>query len=389
MTVEHTLVVPIHNGAEFIHLFWHSLLPNLLPNSELLLIDDGSNEDIRQLVPTFPATVDSRVFRNDTPQGYARAVNRALATARGTYIYLLNTDLILGDGALALMHAYLEKDARVGVVGAKLLYPQTGKIQHVGLAFSPTRKLHIFTHMHPDHVLVNVLREVQAVTFALCGMRRQLLDEIGPLDSEYCNGSEDIDLSLRARTRGYRNIVPCEVASFHWESLSGDDARHATTAENEARFWGRWASSIETDIGSYIGESSRVFFASHPQLREARYTVVNFTPGGDVQYLLAAFLSELPHHAEFAFWDYARVPHHRGQIWLAMALPFDAIRSPRPFVFIVHEYPQLLQNNYWFAQRRRFCADDIVVDHYGNIVRVNDPAFSSGAVRQKSAMDVS
>jgi len=389
VTVEHTVVVPIHNGSEFIHLFWHSLLPNLLPNSELLLVDDGSREDIRQLVPPFPADVEARVFRNDTPQGYARAVNRALSAARGTYVYLLNTDLILGNGALALIHGCLEKDAGIGVVGAKLLYPQTGKIQHVGLAFTPTRKLHIFTHMNPDHVLVNVAREVQAVTFALCGMRRQLLDETGPLDSEYCNGSEDIDLSLRARRKGYRNVVPCEVASFHWESLSGDDARHATTSENEARFWGRWGSSIENDLGVYIGESARVFFTSYPQLRDARYTVVNFTPGADVHHVLAALQSELPHRAEFAFWDYSRVARHRGQLWLAMALPFDAIRSPRAFMFIVHEYPQLLQNSYWFAQRRRFCADDIVIDHYGNIIRVNDAAFSSGAVRQKSVMDVS
>jgi GT2 family glycosyltransferase len=389
VTVEHTLVVPIHNGSEFIHLFWHSLLPNLLPGSELVIVDDGSREDIGQLVPTFPSNVTSRLLRNDRPQGYARAVNRALSTARGAYIYLLNTDLILGQGALALIHAYLERDAHVGVVGAKLLYPQTGKIQHVGLAFTPTRKLHVFTHMDSDHVLVNTPREVQAVTFALCGMRRQLLDEIGPLDSDYCNGCEDIDLSLRARKNGYRNIIPSEVASFHWESLSGDDARHVTTSENEARFWGRWADSIEVDIGMYVGQSARVFFTAHPGLRDARFTVVNFTSGNDIQYLLTAFQPELSCHTEFAFWDYSRVARHHGQIWLAMALPFDAVRTPRPFMFIVHEYPQLLQNSYWFANRRHFCTDDIVLDHYGNILRVNDPTFSSGAARQKSVMDVS
>ena len=65
MTVEHSFVVPIHNGSEFIHLFWHSLLPNLLPDSELVIVDDGSREDIRQLVPTFPADVTSRLFRNE------------------------------------------------------------------------------------------------------------------------------------------------------------------------------------------------------------------------------------------------------------------------------------------------------------------------------------
>lgn len=388
MTVEHTIIVPIHNGSEFIHLFWHSLVPNLLPDSELLIVDDGSRENIQQLVPTFPPNLDVRLFRNDTPHGYARTVNRALSMARGANVYLLNTDLILGRGALALIHAYLEKDARIGVVGAKLLYPQTGKIQHVGLAFTPTRKLHIFTHMDPDHFLVNVPREVQAVTFALCGMRRQLLEKIGQLDSHYCNGSEDIDFSLRARKHGYRNIVPSEVASFHWESLSGDDARHVTTSENEARFWGRWASSVEIDIGRYIDDSARNFFSNHPHLHDLDFTVVNFVPGSDTHCLLTKCQSELPRHTEIV-WDYSRIVHHNGQIWLAMALPFDSIRTPRPFMFIVYEYPQLLQNHYWFANRRQFCTDDIVLDHYGNILRVDDPAFSPRAVRQKSPLDVS
>jgi GT2 family glycosyltransferase len=389
MIVENTLIVPVHNGSEFIHLFWTSLLTNALPNSELIIVDDGSREDLHRLVPKLPDALNAQVLRNEHPQGYARAVNRALAKTRGEYVYLLNTDLILGEGALELIHACLRGDERIGVVGAKLLYPQTGKIQHFGLAFTPTRKFHIFTHMDPGHPLVSAPREFQAVTFALCGARRRLFEEIGPLDDRFCNGCEDIDFSLRAAASGYRNVVPSAVASYHWESLSGEGARHVTTLENEARFWGRWTGRIENDIGRFVQESVRTFLAAHPHWREKSFIVVNLAPGNDSQYVRAAIESELPRHDEFAGWDYSRSARHNGQIWLAMTLPFDALRSPRPFLFLVHEYPQLLQNDYWFATRQQFCMDDLVVDHYANVLQTSGPVFRSHAARQKSVMDVS
>jgi|GEM_PF-1172339 len=389
MSVRHTLIVPIHNGSEFIHLFWHSLLPNVLEQTELLIVDDGSREDLGRLVPKEAEALQPRIFRNDQPQGYARAVNRALKEARGEYIYLLNTDLILGRDALALICDTLDADPSVGVVGAKLLYPQTGKIQHFGLAFTPTRKLHIFTHMDPDHALVSVTREFQAVTFALCGFRRLLLTEVGVLDSDFCNGCEDIDYSLRVTRAGYRNVVPPGVASYHWESLSGESARHVATLENEARFWGRWSASVHTDLGAFVAEGLSQFLDQHPDYRALPFTVVNLTASTDTQYVLAAIESQFRGSRDFAMWDYSRAGRHSGQIWLAMALPFDAIRTPRPFLLVVHEYPQLLQNHYWFAQRRAFGRHDIVIDHYGNVLEAADPVFLSHAARQKSPMDVS
>jgi GT2 family glycosyltransferase len=387
--VEHTLIVPVHNGSEFIHLFWHSLLPNTLDRSEIIVVDDGSREDIQRLVPRLPATLKPRFLRNDQAQGYAKAVNLALACARGEYIYLLNTDLILGHGALALLYKYLRSDSRIGVVGAKLLYPQTGKIQHFGLAFSPTRKFHIFTHMDPDHPLVSLPREFQAVTFALCGLRRSLITEIGCLDGRYCNGCEDIDFCLLAKEHGYRNLVPSEVVSYHWESLSGDGARHVATHENEARFWSKWSGKIRVDIGSFVGQSLSFFLNAYPQLSALDFTVVNFSPGGDFAHVIAAMEPLFARYGDFSIWDYSRVSRNNGQIWLAMALPFDAIRAPRPFIFVVPEYPLLFGNHYWFTSRRRFCSHDVIVDHYGNVMLAAEPVFWANAARQKGPMDAS
>lgn len=388
MSATHSLIVPVHNGSEFIHLFWESLVPNLTDETEIIMVDDGSREDIQRLLPKLPSRVGLRVLRNESPQGYSKAVNRGLGEASGQYVYLLNTDLILGRGALELIHCYLKNDSRIGVVGAKLLYPQNGMIQHFGLAFTRTRKFHVFTHMRPTHPLVCQLGEFQAVTFALCGFRRELLDDVGYLDTDYCNGCEDIDFSLRVKQSGLRLVVPPDVASYHWESLSGD-SRHISTLENEARFWGAWAKAIEPDIEHFIGRSLGLFLQDNPPYRAMDFTIVNFSSGNDFHHLLNVFQAHFERYREFDFWDYSRPVRKNTQIWLAMTLPSDTIRTPRPFLFIVHEYPQLMQNHYWLTTRRQFCVDDLIVDHYGNIVRATEPLFLSQASRQKSAMDVS
>lgn len=387
--MKHSLIVPIHNGSEFIGMFWQSLMPNIPTDSELLVVDDGSREPRELLVPEFPGQLCSRVLRNDKSEGYAKAVNKALDIARGKYIYLLNSDLILGSGAIQLLHRYLSSDTAVGVVGAKLLYPQSGRIQHFGLAFTPTRKFHIFTHMDPSNPLVNTPTRFQAVTFALCGIRRELAQELGGLDNSFCNGSEDIDFCLRAREKGYRNVVPSEVTSHHWESLSGDGARHVVTLENEARFWGRWSGKIESDSTYFVANSLRQFLHNNPQSREMTFTVVNLSPGEDFTLIRQALEQEFSSFSLFSHWDYSRVGRNNGQIWLPMTLPFDAIRTPQPFLFVVHEYPQLQGNHYWLECRQQFCKEDIIVDHYANVLKAADPSLRRNARRHKGPLDAS
>src|SRR5205085_8834562 len=134
-----------------------------------------------------------------------------------------------------------------------------------------------------DHALVCELGEFQAVTFALCGFRHALLEDVGKLNPDYCNGSEDIDFSLRVKQRGYRLVVPPEVASYHWESLSGE-SRHVCTPENEARFWGDWAKEVEPDIENFLGKSLSLFLQTNPEYREMAFTIINLCPGGDLHH---------------------------------------------------------------------------------------------------------
>jgi GT2 family glycosyltransferase len=388
MNVTQTLIIPIHNGSHFIHLFWNSLIPNLTDDMEIIVVDDGSTEPIQKLVPSLPAHIHLRILRNESAEGYSKAVNLGLKEAKGDDVYLLNTDLILGRGSLRLIHHYLREDPRIGVVGAKLVYPQTGKIQHFGVGFTSTRKFHPYTHMPPDHPLLSEPRDFQAVTFALCGFRKEILAEVGYLDERYCNGCEDIDFSLRVKENGYRLVVPPEVSSYHWESLSGE-SRHLASIENEARFWGDWAKRIAPDMETLVGDSLRHFLSHNGNLVGTDFTIVNLTIGNDYRHIIEVLANNFQNYRNFNFWDYPRPFRNGNFIWLPMTLPLDAIRNPKPFIFIVEEYPQLLQNHYWFSMRQRYSSYDLIVDHYGNVEATNSPNFLSPPLRQKKATDVS
>src|SRR5208283_1711689 len=99
-----------------------------------LIIDNGSDDagtlDILHTLAAMPATT---VICHDAPFNYAQLNNIAARQATGEILLFLNddTEMVSPDG-LEVMAGYAQL-SHVGAVGAKLLYPGTLKIQHVGV----------------------------------------------------------------------------------------------------------------------------------------------------------------------------------------------------------------------------------------------------------------
>jgi GT2 family glycosyltransferase len=380
-----SVIVPIYNGISFLPFFWESLLPNVSSGTEIIIIDDGSDENIQDTIPKFEDGVNIRVFRNETRKGYAYAVNVGLEKAIGDYIFLLNCDLILEKNSLAALKRQVDSGRSVGIVGAKLLYPQTGSLQHFGLAFSETRKFHVFTNCAANHPLVSEIREVQAVTFALCCFSRQVLNDLGFLNTSYHNGSEDIDYSLRAVKSGYKNFVVPGAIAYHWESQSGL-IRHISTPDNEARFWRDWGKEIEIDFLEYFEESIDLFVKEEINLLQAASTVIDLSKSIE-SVKLTELLQKKKTTPKMQIFDFTQSSNPNYYIWLPVVLPLDMVRNPGSHIFVVDEFPQLLQNQYWFSIRENFSKCDFIIDLYGNIVRTDQ--LKSIPMRMKPSIDVS
>lgn len=84
-----SVIVPVYNGAKFLPEAIDNILSQDYPALEIIVVDDGSTEDIAAVVETLP--VDVRFFRQEN-QGPAAARNWGIKDASGAYIAFLDVD---------------------------------------------------------------------------------------------------------------------------------------------------------------------------------------------------------------------------------------------------------------------------------------------------------
>lgn len=101
-----------YNGAEYIEEQLASILDQLSPLDEVIVIDDQSKD---KTVAVIEALGDPRIrlVRNETNLGYVRTFERALGLARGNFILLSDQDDVWIPGRVEVMVAALKDHAVV------------------------------------------------------------------------------------------------------------------------------------------------------------------------------------------------------------------------------------------------------------------------------------
>ena len=111
----------------------------------------------------------------------------------------------------------------VGIVGAKLLYPDM-LIQHAGVYVQGDGAghlaLNLSRHERGYFNTVKMTRELSAVTAACMMIDKQVFEEVGGFDPEYAVAFNDIDLCMKVRAIGKLVIYSPLVELLHYESVS-------------------------------------------------------------------------------------------------------------------------------------------------------------------------
>src|SRR5947209_271567 len=260
-----SIIVPIFNGLRYFPYFLESLARALPGDAELIFVDDGSSEPVLDAIPDdFPVTSVVRL-RNERNFGYSVAVNRGFDHATGDIVVQLNTDLVLDRSCITAMMDLIESSPRTGIVGSKQIFPTTGALRHIGVAFGLRDYRLVYVGMSASHPLCCKTRAVQVVSGATQAMTRKVLDEIGKLDERYYNTHENTDHCLKAQRRGYVNYACAESIAYHWVAQSGP-ARFARADEDNALFWSEWAGRSVRDLDRFVDEALDSVLERHPTL---------------------------------------------------------------------------------------------------------------------------
>lgn len=202
-----------------------SLLPSVHNiNSEIIIVDNGSTDGTTEMLSAFFPTI--KVIVNPENLGVAMARNQGIKASTGKYILILDNDTIVNHEAIAGMLDYIQSHPEAGVVACRLLNSDKTVQQSLKPYPGLMIKLHnvlgikgretIFPTspdgtIHPTYVI------------GACQMfRRQIIENIGMLDSRIFYGPEDADFCIRATKAGYKI---CYLPNFSIEHLH----RRATT----------------------------------------------------------------------------------------------------------------------------------------------------------------
>lgn len=166
--------------------------------------------------------------------------NTGYLASRGDVVVMLNDDMhIASDEFIEQLVAPLE-EPDVGMTGARLLFPDS-TIQHAGHAYYDSHLRHAFLGTPTEDVgylgVLGVNREVSGLTAACVALRREVFEEVGGFCEMLPVNFNDVDLSLKVRAAGYRNVWLAAVTAFHFESRTRIPVVHAWEAE---RIYDRW-----------------------------------------------------------------------------------------------------------------------------------------------------
>jgi hypothetical protein len=191
-------------------------------------------------------------------------------------------------------------------------------------------------------------------------MTKQVLGVIGPLDERYYNTHENFVHCLVAQERGYVNYVCADSVVHHWVGQSGP-ARFARVEEDDALFWAEWASRRRVDLGTSLDESLDHALGAHPEMADYAFEPIRLCRSQDESILLERIEQQWP-GASQRLHDTRIFNSAHEKLWLPMELPFRAMMSPAPYIYIVDRISQLAENRLWFEARKRIVTTEMIVD---------------------------
>ncbi len=221
---------------------------------ELVIVDNSKHNAIEALAAEFQSaepTLRYMDWRNK-PFNYSAINNTAARQCESPILLFLNDDTsVIAPGWLEAMVELITRP-EVGVVGAKLLYPN-GRIQHAGVVMGIYDNCgHAFKGLEGNvsHYFdfPDVIRNVSAVTGACLMTRSSVFWQAGGFDeTAFAVAFNDVDLCLKIGRLGYRVLYTPHAVLYHHEAFSKTSKDLIPHPEEVGRMRSRWEHVITDD----------------------------------------------------------------------------------------------------------------------------------------------
>lgn len=200
-----SIVLPNLNGAGWLQGCIDSLYAQTERDFELIVVDNGSTDESLATARSYTGRPGYTLIENSENTGFSVAVNMGIRMAKAPYVLLFNNDAFAEPDMLENLLGTMEEDKRIfGVQCYMLRHFEPTKADDAGdfvtlfgWAFKRGDGLPAARYTRPVRI------------FSACGgaalYRKSVLDEIGLFEEDFFAYLEDVDISWRANSLGYKN----------------------------------------------------------------------------------------------------------------------------------------------------------------------------------------
>ncbi len=220
-----SVIIPNKDNSDYLKRAINSLLMQSYKNIEIIIVENNSSQkETFDYYEELKKESKVQILSYKAPFNYSAINNFAVERAGGELLFFLNNDIKFIDAnSLHNMVSYAVLDD-VGAVGAKLYYPDD-TIQHAGIVVGLGG---VAGHVHKHYLKSDfgyfarlcVAQELSAVTAAAVVIGKEKFRSVGGFEERLSVAFNDVDLSLKLKMAGYRNIFLPNATLYHYESKS-------------------------------------------------------------------------------------------------------------------------------------------------------------------------
>lgn len=183
-----SVVIPCYNSGSYLKKCLESIASQTVKPSEVIVVDDGSPDDISQIVLQFQNT---KLLKHLNSRGIGETRNSGIHNTTGDVVIFFDADTIVDKNCIENMLSCLNEEI-VGVGGCAFDLRQEDLVNR-------------WRAIHRRQTWGENVREDVPFLWGICSCYKRIaFKKVGYFDAYFREGGEDVEMGYRIRKHGYK-----------------------------------------------------------------------------------------------------------------------------------------------------------------------------------------
>jgi len=189
-----SIIIPTYNRRDFIVKAIKSVLNQIYTHFELIIIDDGSTDDTKEIVQSFN---DNRIiYKFHKNHGVSFARNKGLEMVRGDFVAFLDSDDWWTIEKLQKTSTYIQDFPKIKIFHTEEIWHRNGEL------LKQLKK-----HKKPTGWVYKKALSLCCISISTVAINREVFETVGMFDESF-EACEDYDFWLRATNKYKVKLIP-------------------------------------------------------------------------------------------------------------------------------------------------------------------------------------